>query len=97
MTGGGAFLPASLDPYTSLGLLAACLTTGAYFPQAVKTWRTRSTEDISLLTIAALVTGQLLWLAYGLMRLDVALIVANAISSMLTSSILYVKARNGGN
>ena len=83
-----------MDEIAILGLVAACLTTGAYLPQVVKTWRTRSTEDISLITFVALVVGQSLWLGYGIIIANVPLIFANAISSFLTANILYVKLRN---
>jgi len=77
-----------------LGLAAACLTTGAYFPQAVKSWRSQSTENISLITITALVIGQTLWLIYGISILNLPLIIANMVSAALTATILAVKVRN---
>ncbi|HET6321137.1 MAG TPA: PQ-loop domain-containing transporter [Hyphomicrobium sp.] len=42
---------------TIIGLLAATLTTVAYVPQVVKTWRTRSTHDLSFGMFALLVPG----------------------------------------
>jgi MtN3 and saliva related transmembrane protein len=42
---------------TVSGLLAAVLTTLAFVPQVLKTWRSRSTHDISLRTFALLVVG----------------------------------------
>jgi MtN3 and saliva related transmembrane protein len=40
-----------------LGYAAALCTTGAYVPQVLKVWRTRSTEDISLKTFLILMTA----------------------------------------
>ena len=76
-----------------LGAAAACLTTGSFLPQAVKSWRSRSTEGISLLAVSTLFTGQMLWLGYGFAIDDYPLIGANFISGSLTSIILYVKIR----
>ena len=78
---------------TIVGGIAAVLTTGAYVPQARKTWKTRSTKDLSVLMLSSLVTGQLLWLAHGIMEGNLPLIGANAVSASLTASILYVKLR----
>ncbi len=50
------------------------LTTAAFLPQVLRTWRTRSTSDISLGMFVTYVTGILLWLIYGLMLGDIPLI-----------------------
>ena len=78
-----------------IGTAAACCTTGAYVPQVVKIWRSRSAADISshMYIIMALGTG--LWLAYGIMVMDWPVIGANAISLALTSTILGLKIRHG--
>jgi len=47
---------------TSIGLAAAFCTTVAFLPQVVKTWRTRSTKDISLVMFLVFTTGIFLWL-----------------------------------
>jgi MtN3 and saliva related transmembrane protein len=78
---------------TALGLAAAFCTTAAFVPQAVKTWRTRSTGDLSLHMYMVLVAGTALWLAYGLAIGDLPLIAANGITLLLAASILYVKLR----
>jgi MtN3 and saliva related transmembrane protein len=87
-----AALMAILD-YT--GYAAAICTTGAYVPQVLRVWRTKSTKDISLKTFAALVTGLSLWLVYGIWRGEIPLIAANGVTLMLASTILYFKIRHG--
>ena len=47
---------------TTLGLTAGFCTTIAFIPQVVKTWRTRSTKDISLAMLTVYLAGILLWL-----------------------------------
>lgn len=76
-----------------IGLLAAACTTLAYVPQVIKTWRTRSTEDISLYMYLLMVTGVALWLVYGLALGDLPLIASNGATLALSASILYVKLR----
>jgi MtN3 and saliva related transmembrane protein len=80
---------------TAIGLVAACLTTIAYAPQAIKTWRTRSTKDISLGMFALMVTGVALWLVYGLMIGDLPLILGNVVTLSLSGMILALKLRHG--
>lgn len=84
-----------VDLVQAIGLIAACCTTFAFVPQAVRAVRTRQTKDISLLTFLMLVIGILLWLAYGVMIGDLPLILSNAITLGLASAILAVKLRHG--
>lgn len=83
-----------------IGFIAAALTTAAYVPQAYKTIRTRSTEDLSLGTFSMLFTGVVLWLVYGFYISNLPIILSNIITSVLTGSILYLKLstrKNPGN
>jgi MtN3 and saliva related transmembrane protein len=84
-----------MTPVSLLGAAAACCTTGAYIPQALKTWRTRSAIDISSRMFAIMALGTALWLAYGIARTDWAIIGANAVSLLLTTIILLLKLRHG--
>ena len=77
------------------GYAAALCTTGAYVPQVIRVWRTRSTGDISLKMFLVLVTGLALWLTYGIVRGEMPIIVANAVTLMLASSILFFKLKHG--
>jgi MtN3 and saliva related transmembrane protein len=77
------------------GMVAAVLTTVAFLPQVIRTWRTRSTSDISLGMFVAYVTGIALWLVYGLMIRDVPLIASNAVTLVLSGTILLLKLRHG--
>jgi len=80
---------------TIIGLLAATLTTVAYVPQVVKTWRTRSTHDLSFGMFALLVAGLFAWLVYGLLIGDLPLVLANGVTFLLACTVLYFKIRNG--
>ena len=82
-------------PITLIGLAAAFCTTVAFLPQVIKTWRTRSTKDISLAMFLVFTTGIFLWLVYGVIIRDVPLITANGITFVLSATILYLKLRHG--
>ena len=80
---------------TIIGLIAGILTTVAFVPQVIKTWRSHSTHDISLAMFAIFTTGVFAWLLYGLMIEDLPIVVANAVTLALAGSILVMKLRNG--
>ena len=80
-----------MDYIKILGIVAAIITTAANIPQAVKIIRTKSTKSISAATYALLFIGQALWLAYGIIRKDLPIILANAISTALCGIILLMK------
>ena len=78
---------------TFIGLLAATLTTGAFLPQMLKTWQTKSARDVSFGMLITFIMGVFLWLIYGLMRQDIAIILANAITLLLNLMILWLKIK----
>lgn len=79
-----------------VGALAAVLTTTAFFPQAIKTIRTRDTRGLSLTMYTLLLAGVTLWLVYGLSIGNWPLILANAIvlvPQTMVMAILLQKQR----
>jgi len=38
----------------------------AYLPQAVRIWKRRSSDDVSLFTYLLFLVGQVIWLTYGI-------------------------------
>jgi MtN3 and saliva related transmembrane protein len=73
---------------TALGLLAAALTTFSFLPQVIKTWRSKSAEDLSLGTFSMFCAGVLCWLIYGLLIEDLPIILANAVTLVLAGAVL---------
>ncbi len=78
-----------------IGFAAAFCTTFALVPQLLKTWRSRSTSDVSLAWSLVLTTGTFLWFVYGLRLHDVPLIAANGTGLVLSGLILALKLRHG--
>lgn len=76
-----------------IGSIAACFTTLAFVPQAIKVIKTKDTAGISLEMYIMSVTGVLLWAIHGLRIQDMALIVANSITFVLSLIILVCKIR----
>jgi MtN3 and saliva related transmembrane protein len=78
-----------------IGAVAGISTTGAFLPQVVRAWRTRSTHDISLGMFLLTVFGLVLWFIYGLVLNDWPLIIADAVSLIFAATILGLKLRYG--
>ncbi|MGK7918439.1 MAG: SemiSWEET transporter [Trichodesmium sp.] len=78
---------------TVLGLLAGSLTTISFLPQVIKTWRTRSTKDISLEMFAIFCSGVLIWIIYGILVKDIPVIFTNVATLTLASPILWFKLK----
>lgn len=76
-----------------VGFIAATLTTLAYLPQVIKTWKSKSAADLSLGLFSILTTGVFLWLVYGIMIGNGPIIASNIITLLLTGSMLYFKLR----
>ena len=74
-----------------IGYCAAFLTTIAFLPQAIQSWRTRDLSGISLGMYGLFTAGVGLWLVYGLMVEAWPLILANALTFALALSILILK------
>jgi MtN3 and saliva related transmembrane protein len=77
-----------------IGYCAAFLTTVAFLPQAIWSWRTRDLSGISLGMYSLFTAGVGLWLIYGLIIEKWPLILANALTFTLALSILILKLRH---
>lgn len=76
-----------------IGLIAACLTSFAFFPQVIKMYRTKSAKDISFVTLTQLSAGVGLWILYGVYLKNYIIILANAITltALISAIILYYR------
>jgi MtN3 and saliva related transmembrane protein len=77
-----------------IGSIAGFLTTAAFVPQVIKTLRSRSTRDISLVMFAAFTAGVAFWLLYGALIGSLPVIAANAVTLVMAGTILAVKLSN---
>ena len=77
------------------GFSAASLTTIAFLPQLYKTWKTKSAEDVSLITLILFLTGLICWIIYGLKINSIPILVANVITFIFNFSILILKITYG--
>lgn len=74
-----------------VGSAAATLTTIAFLPQAIQSYRTRDLSGISLPMYSIFTAGVAMWLVYGLLKQDWPIIIANIITVALSAMILILK------
>ena len=58
--------PKMTSLFDAIGLVAAALTTFAFLPQVIQTWRSGSTAGLNLWMLLVLSTGIALWFVYGI-------------------------------
>jgi MtN3 and saliva related transmembrane protein len=71
-----------------IGITAGILSCTTFLPQVIKTWRSRSTQDISVTMFIIASIGTTLWLAYGLLIDSVSIIFTNCIVLALSLIML---------
>jgi MtN3 and saliva related transmembrane protein len=78
---------------STIGFIAAILTTVSFVPQVLKVWRTRSAKDISLGMYSLFTLGIATWLVYGVLIDSWPVILANLVTLMLAGSVLVMKLK----
>jgi MtN3 and saliva related transmembrane protein len=78
---------------TLLGFAAGTLTTLSFVPQVHKAWRSKRCHDLSWGMLVTFSAGVALWLAYGLFLRAAPIIVANAVTLALLTTIAILKVR----
>jgi MtN3 and saliva related transmembrane protein len=76
-----------------LGLAAGTITSITFVPQVIRIWQTKSAKDLSLLMLLLLITGVIMWLSYGLIIKDAAIIYTNSMVLGMSLLMLYFKFR----
>jgi MtN3 and saliva related transmembrane protein len=81
------------DTINFIGYIAATCTTVAFLPQLIRVVRLRTARDISLGMFSIFSIGTALWLTYGLLSHSKPVAAANAVTFVLSISILVLKLR----
>ena len=74
-----------------LGYVAATLTTFAFLPQAWRMYKTKDTNAISFWMYLIFSLGVFLWLVYGIFISAWPVVIANAITLLISLWILWMK------
>lgn len=81
------------SPTEVLGYAAAVCTTGSFVPQVIKILKARDVSGISSSMYTIFCVGVLLWVMYGFAIRSLPVIAANAITLLLSSTVLFLKIR----
>ena len=73
------------------GFIAAALTTVAFLPQVIKTWRTKKADDVSVVMLLMFITGLLFWIIYAIQTNAFPVLIANIITFIFNVTILTLK------
>jgi MtN3 and saliva related transmembrane protein len=74
-----------------LGLAAGTITSITFLPQVIQIWKTKSAKDLSLQMLLLLILGVSMWLTYGILVLDAAIIYTNSMVLTMSLVMLYFK------
>jgi len=77
-----------------IGYSSAFLTTLAFVPQTLHSWKTRDLSGISLPMYSLFSLGVLGWLIYGVMIMSWPIIAANSITLVLACAVLVLKLKH---
>jgi len=80
------------DQSEVIGYFAGTLTTIAFLPQVIRTWRTGG-QALSGLMLALFGTGVSLWFVYGYLRNSRPIMLANGVTDIQVLVILVLKLR----
>jgi len=76
-----------------LGYLAGTLVVISLLPQTIKSWKTKSTKDLSLSRYIIYIAGLILWITYAIIIKNKPVAVMNGMGLFLAGSILYLKLK----
>ena len=80
-----------------IGIIAGALSCTTFLPQVVKTWKSKSTKDVSLAMFLIATAGTTLWLVYGIMIDSIAIIGTNIIVLLFSLTMLFLLFKNRKN
>jgi MtN3 and saliva related transmembrane protein len=76
-----------------IGLAAGVCTAVSLLPQLIKIMREKRAEQLSLFYLFTLLLGLGLWIAYGVLRSDLPIILTNIASALLNVSVIVLSVK----
>jgi len=76
-----------------LGLSAGTITSITFLPQVIQIWKTKSVKDLSMPMLLLLILGVSMWLTYGILVLDAAIIYTNSMVLAMSLVMMYFKIK----
>lgn len=82
-----------MDYIKLLGLAAGTITSVTFLPQVIRIYKTKSAKDISSSMLGLLIIGVTMWLIYGIIVNDIAIMYTNGMVLALSLVMVYFKFR----
>jgi len=76
-----------------VGYVGGVMSSISFLPQVVKIWKTKSAQDLSMLTLIFLTSNVSLWLGYGILIGSTPLWLTNAIVLAMVLCMIYFKIK----
>ncbi|MCY7291472.1 MAG: SemiSWEET transporter [Ferruginibacter sp.] len=76
-----------------LGLTAGTITSFTFLPQVIQIWKTKSAKDLSMVMLLLLIVGVSMWLSYGILVKDAAIIYTNSMVLAMSFIMLIFKLK----
>jgi len=71
-----------------VGIIAGALSCTTFLPQVIKTWKSKSTKDVSLTMFLIASAGTALWLIYGILINSFSIIATNIVVLLFSLTML---------
>jgi MtN3 and saliva related transmembrane protein len=82
-----------MDSLTLIGNFAGFLTTVAFVPQVLKTWKSKSASDLSFGMFLVFSLGVLCWLIYGILLAEFPIVLWNTVTLIMVLALLIMKLK----
>lgn len=82
-------------PFDWIGYLAGICVMVSLVPQVLKSWKTKSTKDISLTRYAGYTVGLALWVTFAILTQNDPLALMNGLELCLALVVLALKLKHG--
>lgn len=76
-----------------IGIIAGIFTSASLLPQLIKTIKEKEAKSLSVIMMLVLITGNSLWIYYGVMKDDFPIIATNIFSDMVNITLLFVSIK----
>jgi MtN3 and saliva related transmembrane protein len=76
-----------------LGYSAGALTAFSFLPQIIKTIKDKAAKNVSLLTFIIATINQAMWIGYGSLKNDWAIILTNTIVLVMSIVMIFLKLK----
>jgi MtN3 and saliva related transmembrane protein len=73
-----------------IGIIAGLLSCTTFLPQVIKTWKSKSTKDVSLTMFLIATVSTALWFFYGILIHSISIIGTNIVVLLLSIVMLFL-------